>query len=103
MALAVPGLPTRVITGAVALQETARCLFVLPMALSGLINTRIKEGKTDADISIAFSQFHVKDQLLWSRVKHIWIVIQGTSKYKHVGCEVKFLGSLAGVLILGQS
>ena len=52
----------RVITGAVAPQETARCLFVPAMALSGLINTRIKEGKTDADISIAFSPFHVEEQ-----------------------------------------
>ena len=64
MALAIPGLPCRVITGAVALQETARCLFVLAMALSGLINTRIKERKTDADISISIALFgfHVEEQ-----------------------------------------
>ena len=62
MALAIPGLPCRVITGAVALQETARCLFVLAMALSGLINTRIKERKTDADISIALFGFNVEEQ-----------------------------------------
>ena len=62
VALAIPGLPCRVITGAVALQETARCLFVLAMALSGLINTRIKERKTDADISIALFGFNVEEQ-----------------------------------------
>ena len=62
MALAIPGLPCRVITGAVALQETARCFFVIAMALSGLINTRIKERKTDADISIALLGFHVEEQ-----------------------------------------
>ena len=37
-------------------------LFVLPMALSGLINTRIKERKTDADISIALFGFNVEEQ-----------------------------------------
>ena len=86
MALAVPGLPTLVITGAVALQETARCLFVLAMALSGLINTRIKEGKTDADISIAFSPFHVEEQPIVRKVSETYldfnIVVQGTSNVK---------------------
>ena len=88
MALAIPGLPCRVITGAVALQETARCLFVLAMALSGLINTRIKERKTDADISIAFSPFHVKDQPIVMELSETYldfnIVVQGTSKIKRV-------------------
>ena len=88
MTLAVPGLPTLVITGAVALQETARCLFVLAMALSGLINTRIKEGKTDADISIAFSPFHVEDQPIVMELSETYldfnIVVRGTSKIKWV-------------------
>ena len=39
-------------------------LFVLPMALSGLINTRILERKTDADISIAFSPFCDEELLI---------------------------------------
>ena len=88
MALAVPGLPTRVITGAVAPQETARCLFVLAMALSGLINTRIKEGKTDADISIAFSPFHVEEQSIVGKSSETYsdfdIVVQGCLNIKLV-------------------
>ena len=88
MALAIPGLASPVITGAVASQETARCLFVPAMALSGLINTRIKEGKTDADISIAFSPFHVEDQPIVMELSESYldfnIVVQGTSKIKRV-------------------
>ena len=88
MALAIPGLASRVITGAVALQETARCLFVLAMPLSGLINTRIKERKTDADISIAFSPFHVEDQPIVMELSETYldfnIVVRGTSKIKWV-------------------
>ena len=94
----------RLITGAVAPQETARCLFVPAMVLSGLINTRIKEGKTDADISIAFSPFHVEEQAIVGKPSKILTLSskQGSPNIKLVSNEVSFGGRLAANMGLGQ-